>query len=139
MVEVNSRILAYNIATSVGYSFILTIVMAIISLIVKAFYPPSPFEISPIEALIHSPAEGIVQILILILLVGFAFPARTQLERLSLIQVRKIAIITAISYLAFSLLPYAFIVSYPQTYVGLTIAYNILNGVFSGFISIILP
>ncbi|QGA53861.1 hypothetical protein GFS03_04345 [Sulfolobus sp. E5-1-F] len=138
MVEYNSRILGYNIATSIGYSFILTIIMAIISLIVKAFYPPSPFEISPIEALIHSPAEGIVQILVLLILIAFVFPSRTVLEKSSLIQVRKIALITGLSYLVFSLLPYAFTVSYPQTYLGLTIAYNLLNGVFSGFISTII-
>ncbi|ADX84862.1 hypothetical protein [Saccharolobus islandicus] len=137
MVEHNSRILGYNIATSIGYSFILTIIMAIVSLIVKAFYPPSTFDISPIEAMIHSPAEGIVQILILVILVAFVFPTRTTLEKSSLIQVRKIALITASSYLVFSLLPYAFQVSYPQTYLGLTIAYNLLNGVFAGFISTI--
>lgn len=111
--------------------------MAIVSLIVKAFYPPSTFDISPIEAMIHSPAEGIVQILILVILVVFVFPTRTNLEKSSLIQVRKIALITASSYLVFSLLPYAFQVSYPQTYLGLTIAYNLLNGTFAGFISTI--
>jgi len=131
----NSRILAYDIATAIGYSFVLTIIMAVISLIVKGFYPPSPFDINPIEALIHSPAEGIVQLLILALLIAFTLPARTTLEKFSLVRVRKIAIYTGIGYLIFSLLPYAFVLPYPQTYVGLVIAYNVLNGVVGGFLS----
>jgi len=131
----NSRILAYDIATAIGYSFVLTIIMAVISLIVKGFYPPSPFEINPIEALIISPAEGIVQILILALFIAFTLPARTTLERFSLVRVRKIAIYAGIGYLIFSLLPYAFVLPYPQTYVGLVIAYNVLNGVVGGFLS----
>jgi len=132
----NSRILAYDIGTAIGYSFILTVIMAVISLIVKGFYPPSPFETNPIEALFVSPAEGIIQFLILALFIAFTLPARTTLERFSLIRVRKIAIYTGIGYLIFSLLPYAFIVPYPQTYVGLVIAYNVLNGVVGGFLSI---
>jgi len=131
----NSRILAYDIATAIGYSFILTIIMSIISLIVKGFYPPTPFEINPIEALIHSPAEGIVQLLILALLIAFTLPVRTTIERFSLVRVRKIAIYTGIGYLIFSLLPYAFVLPYPQTYVGLVIAYNVLNGTVGGFLS----
>ena len=131
----NSRILAYDITTAIGYSFVLTIIMAIISLIVKGFYPPSVFEISPIEALLHSPAEGIVQLLVLVILIVFTLPTRSTLEKFSLVRVRKIAIYTGIGYLIFSLLPYAFIVPYPQTYIGLVIAYNVLNGVVCGFLS----
>jgi len=131
----NSRILAYDIAIAIGYSFVITIIMTVISLIVKGFYPPSPFEINPIEALMHFPAEGIAQFLILALFIAFTLPARTILERFSLIRVRKIAIYTGIGYLIFSLLPYAFIVPYSETYVGLVIAYNVLNGVVGGFLS----
>ena len=131
----NSRLLAYDIATAIGYSFVLTIIMAIISLIVKGFYPPSVFEIAPIIGLIISPAEGIVQLLVLAILIAFAFPARSTLEKFSLVRVRKIATYTGIGYLIFSLLPYAFIVPYIQTYVGLVIAFNVLNGVVGGFLS----
>ena len=131
----NSRILAYNMATAIGYSFILTVIMAVVSLIVKAFYPPSVFEIAPIIGLIISPVEGIVQLLILAILIAFAFPARSTLEKFSLVRVRKIAIYTGIGYLILSLLPYAFIVPYIQTYVGLVIAYNVLNGAVGGFLS----
>jgi len=131
----NSRILAYDIATAIGYSFILTVITAVISLIVKGFYPRSVFEINPIEALIISPAEGIVQLLVFALLIAFAFPARSTLEKFPLVRVRKIAIYTGIGYLIFSLLRYAFIVPYIQTYVGLVIAYNVLNGVVGGFLS----
>jgi len=131
----NSRILAYNMATAIVYSFILTVIMAVVSLIVKAFYPPSAFEISPIVGLLISPAEGIVQLLILAILIAFAFPARSALEKFSLVRVRKITIYTGIGYLIFSLLPYAFIVPYIQTYAGLVIAFNVLNGVVGGFLS----
>jgi len=131
----NSRILAYYIATAIGYSFTLTLILALISLVVKGFYPPSVFVIAPIIGLVISPAEGIIQLLVLALLIAFVFPARTTLEKFSLVRIRKIAIYTGIGYLIFSLLPYAFIVPYPQTYVGLVIAFNVLNGVVGGFLS----
>ena len=136
--SLNSRILAYNIASSIGYSFVLTIIMAIVSLISKAFYPPFPFSIDPVILLVIAPVEGIIQIIILLILVFFAFPVRTSTEREQLLQIRKLAIISALGYLAFSLLPYAFIVPYIQTYVGLVIAFNIINGAFSGFITSII-
>ncbi|MEM0374198.1 MAG: hypothetical protein QW281_02215 [Saccharolobus sp.] len=136
--SLNSRILAYNIASSIGYSFVLTIIMAIVSLISKAFYPPFPFSIAPVILLVIAPVEGIIQIIILLILVFFAFPVRTSTEREQLLQIRKLAIISALGYLAFSLLPYAFIVPYIQTYVGLVIAFNIINGAFSGFITSII-
>jgi len=127
------RILAYDIGTAIGYSFILTVIITIVSLIVKGFYPPSPFEINPIEALFVSPAEGIVQFLVLAFFIIFTLPTRSMLEKFSLIRVRKIAIYAGVGYLIFSLLPYVFIIPYLQAYIGLVIIFNVLNGVVGGF------
>ena len=132
----NIRNVSWAMATGVGYSFILTIIMAIISLIVKAFYPPSQIEIAPLRALFVSPAVGIIQLLILALMVAFASP-RLAVRR-ELLDVRSLAIFTGMGYLFFSLLPYAFpqaTSQYPQSFVGLVIAYNILNGAFAGVAS----
>ena len=126
------RNVSWAMAAGVGYSFILTIVTAAVSLIVKAFYPPSEIDIAPIRALFVSPVVGIVQLLILALLVAFASP-RFSVKK-ELLDIRSLVIFTAVGYLFFSLLPYAFPAAtsqYPQSFVGLVIAYNILNGVFA--------
>lgn len=127
-----SRMLAWNVASAIGYSFILTVVMAVISLIVKAFYPPTAFELAPIMSLLKSPASGVVQLIVLGLLVSFSLPVGSKVAEGNLKQVRKIAVYAGVSYLAFSLLPSAFTTPYLQTTVGLVIAYNVLNGAFSG-------
>lgn len=116
----------------IGYSFILTIVMAIIGGLVFLFYPLTILSISPLVSLIISPAEGIVQLIVLGAFVAFTLPVKTKTAGVSLIQARKLAIITAIGYLGFSLLPFAFKSPFPQTYIGLIIAYNVLNGGVSG-------
>ena len=131
----NSRELGWNVVTGIGYSFILTIIMAIIALLVKLFYPPSGFYLSPILALIYSPAVGIVQLILLGAIIAFSAPIRTRTAREELRSVRKLAIYVGIGYLVFSLLPYAFHVPYIQTYIGLVIAFNVLNGGIGGLAS----
>ncbi|QIW24688.1 hypothetical protein EWF20_11470 [Sulfolobus sp. S-194] len=133
----NSRELSWSIAAGIGYSFILTILMGIAYLIVKVFYPPTSFSIIPIISLVESPALGIIQLILLGLMVAFAYPVRTRIAGESLIIVRKLAIIVAVGYLVFSLLPAAFRVPYIQTYIGLIIAANVLNGTFAGIVSYI--
>lgn len=135
MEKATSRILGWNIATSIGYSFIITVLMALVSLIVKAFYPPTSIQIAPIVALILSPALGVIQLIIIGLLIAFTIPIRSVIAQEQLKSVRKIGIYTAIGYLAFSLMPYAFVVPYIQTYIGLIIAFNILNGAMAGSIA----
>ncbi len=127
-----SRLLAWNVASAIGFSFILTIVMAIVSLVVKAFYPPTVFEVAPLMSLVKSPASGVVQLIVLGLLISFSLPVGSKVAEGNLRLARKVAIYTGVSYLAFSLLPNAFVSPYPQSYVGLVIAYNVLNGAFSG-------
>ncbi|MBW9141595.1 MAG: hypothetical protein K1T65_07940, partial [Candidatus Aramenus sp.] len=83
-----SRILAWNVMAAIGYSFILTFVMAVISLIVKAFYPPTVFEIAPIMSLLKSPASGVVQLIVLALLVSFSLPVGSKVAEGNLKQVR---------------------------------------------------
>ncbi|ARM76804.1 hypothetical protein [Acidianus manzaensis] len=128
----NSRDFSWNIAASIGFSFILTIVMVIISLLVKAFYPPSFFSFSPIESLIHSPVEGIVQLIILGLFVAFTYPVRTRVEEQQLLIIRRVSAYTIAGYIVFSLLPYAIVTPYIQTFIGLIIAFNIINGAIGG-------
>ncbi|MBB5254888.1 hypothetical protein [Sulfurisphaera ohwakuensis] len=112
--------------------------MGIAYLIVKVFYPPTSFSIIPIVSLIESPALGVIQLILLGLMVAFAYPVRTKIEGNSLMVVRKLAIIVAVGYLVFSLLPAAFRVPYIQTYIGLIIAANVLNGTFAGIVSSII-
>ncbi|BFH72962.1 hypothetical protein SJAV_09060 [Sulfurisphaera javensis] len=106
--------------------------MAIIAGLVFLFYPLTIPSISPIISLIISPAEGIIQLIVLGAFIAFVLPIRTKVAGINLMQVRKLGIITAIGYLVFSLLPYAFIVPFPQTYIGLIIAFNVLNGAVAG-------
>lgn len=128
----NSRILSYRIASSIGYSIILTIITAIVSIILKAFYPPFPFNIAPLDLLVISPIEGVIELIVIGLLALFTYPVRSTIERAPLMQARTTAIYTSIGYLAFSLLPYAIRVPYIQTYIGLVIAFNVLNGITAG-------
>ncbi|WP_069284204.1 MULTISPECIES: hypothetical protein [Sulfolobaceae] len=130
--KATSRILGWNVLTGIGYSFILTIIMGVLALIVKAFYPPTVIQISPIASLIISPALGIIQLIVLALFIAFVSPLRSKVAESNLRQVRKIGIYTSLGYLAFSLLPFAFVVPYIQTYIGLIIAFNVLNGSFGG-------
>ncbi|AHC51941.1 hypothetical protein SUSAZ_08315 [Sulfolobus acidocaldarius SUSAZ] len=133
-----SRLLGWNIIAGIGYSFILTILMILISLLIKAFYPPTGIQFSPIISLYSSPALGIIQLILLGLFGAFVSPIRTSVAEESLKQVRKLGIYTVIGYLGFSLLPYLFVVPYLQTYIGLVIAFNILNGAFSGTLTSVL-
>ncbi|MEM3359040.1 MAG: hypothetical protein QXK17_08775, partial [Metallosphaera sp.] len=64
--RINPRALSWSIGAGIGYSFVLTVIMALSSLIVKGFYPPFEFSIAPIRSLIVSPVEGVVQVLILL-------------------------------------------------------------------------
>ncbi|EZQ04932.1 hypothetical protein CM19_08180 [Candidatus Acidianus copahuensis] len=107
--------------------------MFITSLVVKLFYPPSNLLlISPILALFVIPAEGIVEIVVLAILVIFSYPVRTSVEKESFLSIRTLAIYAGIGYLVLSLMPYAFKVPYPQTYIGLVIAFNVINGAIAG-------
>ncbi|AWR97997.1 hypothetical protein DFR86_10925 [Acidianus sulfidivorans JP7] len=134
----SSRDFSWNIAASIGFSFILTIVMSIMSLLIKAFYPPSFFTFAPIEGIIRTPVEGVIQLIILGLFIAFTYPVRTKVEEAQLLIIRKVGLFTVIGYIAFSLLPYAIVTSYLQTFIGLIIAYNVLNGVFGGVVTQIL-
>lgn len=49
-----------------------------------------------------------------------------------LYEIRYLAIFTALSFLAFSLLPYAVKVHYLQTYIGLAVVGDILAGILGG-------
>ncbi|AEE94790.1 conserved hypothetical protein [Acidianus hospitalis W1] len=109
--------------------------MAIAYGIVKLFYPPTIFSVIPIVSLIKCPALGIIQLVILGLMVAFAYPVRTRVAGESLLTIRKLAMVTALGYLLFSLMPLAFHVEYIQTYVGLVIAADIINGAFAGVLS----
>lgn len=106
--------------------------MTIISLLIKAFYPPTLITFSPLVAIIKSTVEGVVQLIVLGLFIAFTYPVRTEVERFQLSLVRSVALYTTIGYVVFSLLPYAFKVPYVQTYIGLIIAFNVLNGGFAG-------
>lgn len=128
----NSRTLGWNIAASIGYSFILTFLTFIISVIVKFFYPPYALGISPFLLLSTSLGTAIVQLLILLALIAFAFPVRTKIAGIQLLSIRYLSLVTGISYLFFSMLPYAIKTPYIQTFLGLVIAFNIINGIFSG-------
>ncbi|QKR00595.1 hypothetical protein GWK48_09570 [Metallosphaera tengchongensis] len=131
----NPRALSWSVAAGIGYSFILTIVTAVVSLLVKAFYPPFQFSISPIRSLVISPVEGVVQILVILVLLAFALPVRSVTIQRELKEVRKLVIYVSVGYLVLSLLPYAITTNYLQTYVGLVIAFNVINGVVGGVAS----
>jgi len=133
--RINPRALSWNIAGGIGYSFILTVIMALTSIVLKGFYPPFPFIIAPLKSLVESPVEGVVQILVILALVLFVLPVRSVTASKELRSVRRLAIYTVVGFLVFSLLPYAFTVPYVQTYVGLVIAFNVINGVVAGFVS----
>jgi len=109
--------------------------MAIAYGIVKLFYPPTIFSIVPIISLVKCPALGIIQLVILGLMVAFAYPVRTRVAGESLLTIRKLAMVTTLGYLLFSLMPLAFHVEYIQTYVGLIFATDIINGAFAGVLS----
>lgn len=131
----NSRDLGWNIAAGIGFSFVLTIIMAITAVAVKLFYPPSVILISPIISLVISPALGIIQLIVLALSIAFVTPIRSNLIAKELGGTRKLGFYVGVGYLIFSILPYAFHVPYLQTYVGLIIAFNIINGTIGGFAS----
>jgi hypothetical protein len=131
----NSRDLSWNIAAGVGFSFVLTVIMAITAVAVKLFYPPSIISISPIISLFITPALGIIQLIVLALSVAFVTPIRSNLIVKELGGTRKLGFYTGAGYLIFSILLYAFHVPYIQTYVGLIIAFNIINGAIGGFAS----
>ncbi len=134
----NSRTLGWNIAAAVGYSFILTFITFVISAIVKFFYPPYALGISPFLLFSTSLGTAIVQLLILFALIAFAFPIRTKIAGIQLLSIRYLSLVTGISYLFFSMLPYAIKTPYIQTFVGLVIAFNIINGIFSGSVTSII-
>jgi hypothetical protein len=75
---------------------------------------------------------AIVQLLIIFALIVFSFPVRTKVAGIQLLSIRYLALITGVSYLFFSMLPYAIKTPYIQTFIGLIIAFNLLNGIFSG-------
>lgn len=79
-----------------------------------------------------SPVEGVVQLLILIVLLAFVFPIRGEIISKELKNVRKLAVFVVIGYLVLSLLPYAITTTFIQAYIGLVIAFNIINGVVGG-------
>jgi len=132
---INSRELSWNMAAGIVYSFILTFLMLVAYGLVKLFYPPTTFSIIPLISLVVFPALGIIQLIFLGLAVAFAFPVRTVTEKNSLLTIRKLSIAAAISYLVISLLPSAVQTSYIQTYIGLALAADIINGVLAGFIA----
>jgi hypothetical protein len=132
---INSRELSWNMAAGIVYSFILTFLMLVAYGLVKLFYPPTTFSIIPLISLVVSPALGIIQFIFLGLAVAFVFPVRTVTEKNSLLTIRKLSIAATISYLVISLLPLAVQTSYIQTYIGLAIAADIINGVLAGFIA----
>ena len=127
--KINPRALSWSVGAGIGYSFILTIIMALSSLILKGFYPPFQFSIAPVRSLVVSPVEGVVQLLILIVLLAFVFPIRGEIISKELKNVRKLAVFVVIGYLVLSLLPYAITTTFIQAYIGLVIAFNIINGV----------
>lgn len=104
----------------------------------KIFYPPTIFSLVPLLSLVKCPALGIIQLIILGLMVAFTYPVRTRVAGESLMVIRKLSMIAVLSYLLFSLLPVAFKVDYIQTYVGLIIAADVLNGAFAGVLSSII-
>ncbi|MCI4455437.1 MAG: hypothetical protein JHC23_01795 [Sulfolobus sp.] len=131
--NINLRVLSWNVASAIGYSFVLTIVTFIVSVIVKAFYPPSIIGAAPLLDLFMSPAVGIVQLVVLGLMLAFTWPITAVRNELK--NARSVALYTTVGYLFFSLLPYAFpgvVTDYPQTFLGLLIASNILNGALAG-------
>nr|WP_275692033.1 hypothetical protein [Metallosphaera sedula] len=130
--KINPRALSWSVGAGIGYSFILTIIMALSSLILKGFYPPFQFSIAPVRSLVVSPVEGVVQLLILIVLLAFVFPIRGEIISKELKNVRKLAVFVVIGYLVLSLLPYAITTTFIQAYIGLVIAFNIINGVVGG-------
>jgi len=132
----NVRVLSWNVTSAIGYSFVLTIVAFIVSVIVKAFYPPSIIGAAPLLDLFTSPAVGIVQLIVLGLMLAFTWPITAVRNELK--NARSVALFTTIGYLFFSLLPYAFpgaVGEYPQTFFGLLIASNILNGALAGVLA----
>ncbi|BCU70864.1 hypothetical protein [Stygiolobus caldivivus] len=135
---INSRELGWNVLTGIGFSFVITIVMAILAGIVKLFYPPTDISISPIISIFQSPALGIIQIIMLAGIIAFVTPVRSKVIREELGGIRRLGIYVGVGYLIFSILPYAFHVPYPQTYIGLIIAFNVINGFVGGYASTIL-
>ncbi|AEB95403.1 hypothetical protein [Metallosphaera cuprina] len=133
--RINPRALSWSIGAGIGYSFVLTVIMALSSLIVKGFYPPFEFSIAPIRSLIVSPLEGVVQVLILLALILFVLPIRGNAIVRELTSARNLAIYTSAGYLILSLLPYAISTGYLQAYIGLVIAFNLINGVIAGLAS----
>ncbi|MGC9106201.1 MAG: hypothetical protein ACP5HQ_07275 [Thermoprotei archaeon] len=127
------RELSWEMATAVGYSFVLTFVTFVVSAAVKLFYPPSFIGTAPLLDLIISPAVGVIQLIVLGLM--WAFVAPTMPLRSELRNVRSVATFTTLGYLFFSMLPYAFpgvISQYPQSFLGLLVVANVLNGAFAG-------
>jgi hypothetical protein len=132
----NVRVLSWDVTSAVGYSFVLTIVTFVVSVIVKAFYPPSTIGVAPLLDLFTSPAVGIVQLIILGLMLGFTWPITAVRNELK--NARSVALYTTVGYLFFSLLPYAFpgaVSEYPQAFYGLLIASNVLNGALAGVLA----
>jgi Na+-transporting NADH:ubiquinone oxidoreductase subunit NqrD len=130
------RALSWGIAAGIGYSFVLTFVSFVVSAVVKLFYPPSQIGIAPLLELFVSPAVGVVQIIVLGLM--WAFSAPVTALRAELTNARSIVTFATVGYLFFSLLPYAFpeaVSQYPQSFVGLLIAANVLNGALAGAVA----
>jgi hypothetical protein len=129
---VEARRLSWNIGAGILYTLFLSIMITLINLISKLFYPPFPVDISPLLSIYTYPTLSLIEILMLILLVVFAYPIKGTMLNIELEQVRNLALFGAIGYLFLSMIPYAVDSPYPQTFIGLVVVFILFNGIFSG-------
>lgn len=134
----DSRRFGWNVGAGIIYAFLLTIVVTVFDLIAKLFYPPFPIVISPLLAIFSYPVLGVIELIVLGLLLVFAYPITVKSLRSELGQTRYLSIFGVIGYLIFSLLPYAVHAPYLQTFIGLIIVSILFNGLFSGSLATIM-
>ncbi|BBG23004.1 hypothetical protein [Sulfuracidifex tepidarius] len=127
-----SRRFAWNVGAGIIYALLLTIVITVFDLIAKLFYPPFPILISPLLIVFSYPVLALVELVVLGLMLLFAYPITVKSLNSELGQVRYLSIFGIIGYLIFSLLPYAVHTPYIQTFIGLIIVSILFNGLFSG-------
>jgi len=135
---VNTRAFAWNVSAGIMYALVLVIVVTVLDLIAKLFYPPFPVVIAPLLLFPSNWVLGLVEIVGLGLMVVFASPITVKSLNRELGQVRNISIFGVVGYLILSLLPYAVHSPYVQTFIGLTIVFILFDGLFAGYIATVL-
>jgi len=124
----------FYIISATSFSFLITILIGITSLILKLFIPSVPLTISPINAIRTSLLEGIALFIVLIFIDLRFYWDNVEIDISSVVKV---------VYLVFSFMLYNIhlAVSFPFNYLifgGLMVLMNMLTGVVSAIIILLL-